>query len=191
MAVQLSTDARTALAQALIDTIGASPVMRFRTGSPPANCAATRTGTVCATLTLPSTWATAASGALTMSGTWQDAAADATGTVGYAEILDSTVTTVHYQATVGQFATAWQATTAYTADDEVTNGNYVYKCITSGTSAGSGGPTGTASDITDNTAHWAYKCLSSTAANIVCDNATFTINQPVPVTTCIITMPGA
>jgi hypothetical protein len=53
-------------------------------------------------------------------------------------------------------ATAWQATTAYTAADVVSNGDNVYECTTSGTSAGSGGPTGTGVDITDNTAEWKF-----------------------------------
>jgi hypothetical protein len=38
----------------------------------------------------------------------------------------------------------------------VTNANRIYELITAGTSAGSGGPTTTAADITDNTAHWRY-----------------------------------
>lgn len=53
-------------------------------------------------------------------------------------------------------ATAWAGTTAYVAGDRVTNAGRVYLCITAGTSAGSGGPTTTADDITDNTVHWRY-----------------------------------
>jgi len=36
------------------------------------------------------------------------------------------------------------------------DGNKCYQCITPGTTASSGGPTGTGSDITDGTVHWAY-----------------------------------
>lgn len=53
-------------------------------------------------------------------------------------------------------ATAWAAATAYTVGDIVTNSSRIYYCITAGTSAGAGGPTTTALDITDNTAHWRY-----------------------------------
>jgi len=53
-------------------------------------------------------------------------------------------------------AAAWAATTAYTVGVYVTNSSNIYRCITAGTSAGSGGPTGTTSDITDGTAHWKY-----------------------------------
>lgn len=52
--------------------------------------------------------------------------------------------------------TAWAGTTAYTVGQYVTNSSNIYRCITAGTSAASGGPTGTTADITDGTAHWAY-----------------------------------
>ena len=52
--------------------------------------------------------------------------------------------------------TAWAATTAYVVGDRRNNGGNVYQCITAGTSAGAGGPTTTASDITDGSVHWTY-----------------------------------
>lgn len=52
--------------------------------------------------------------------------------------------------------TAWASGTAYALGDRRTNASRCYECITAGTSAGSGGPTTTAADITDNTAHWKY-----------------------------------
>lgn len=52
--------------------------------------------------------------------------------------------------------TAWAGTTAYVVDDRRTNAGNSYLCITAGTSAGSGGPTTTAADITDGTAHWKF-----------------------------------
>ncbi len=59
---------------------------------------------------------------------------------------------------VSYAANVWQASTAYTSGTYTinTNGYRVYLCTTSGTSAGSGGPTGTGSGITDNTAVWSY-----------------------------------
>lgn len=58
---------------------------------------------------------------------------------------------------------AWVNTTAYaagpagTARHVITNDTgKIYACITAGTSGGSGGPTGTGSNITDGTARWAY-----------------------------------
>ncbi len=54
---------------------------------------------------------------------------------------------------------AWVAATAYVVDDIVTNGSptKIYRCITAGTSAGSGGPTTEADDITDGSAHWYWE----------------------------------
>lgn len=53
--------------------------------------------------------------------------------------------------------TAWQSATAYAADTIRTNDSgKVYIVTTAGTSAGSGGPTGTSSAITDGTVVWKY-----------------------------------
>jgi len=50
----------------------------------------------------------------------------------------------------------WLAGTAYGVRSRVVHLGLVYQCITAGTSAASGGPTGTDSDITDNTVHGSY-----------------------------------
>lgn len=52
--------------------------------------------------------------------------------------------------------TAWVASTAYTVGLRVVNVGNVYQCTTAGTSAASGGPTGTSSAITDGTVTWSY-----------------------------------
>lgn len=51
---------------------------------------------------------------------------------------------------------AWVASTAYAYGDERSNGGNTYVCKTAGTSASSGGPTGTTSEITDGTCVWDY-----------------------------------
>lgn len=54
-------------------------------------------------------------------------------------------------------AAAWAATTAYAIEDHVTNDSgKVYRCTVAGTSAASGGPTGTGSAIVDGTVTWTY-----------------------------------
>ena len=64
-------------------------------------------------------------------------------------------------------APAWQASTAYVAGDFVTNDtDKVYICTTGGTSAGSGGPTGTGSGISDNTVVWDYAQTVTGGSNI-------------------------
>jgi uncharacterized phage protein gp47/JayE len=52
--------------------------------------------------------------------------------------------------------TAWAPATGYGVGDRRSNSGRSYVVITAGTSAGSGGPTTTADDITDNTVHWRY-----------------------------------
>jgi len=96
----------TAIANAKLDvvesTIGTSAILKFRTGSPPSAVAGASTGTVLATLTLPSDWMNAASSRTkTKTGTWTDASADATGTAGHFEITASDGTTVGMRGTVG------------------------------------------------------------------------------------------
>lgn len=101
MSVQLSVNVRNAKLDAIETQIGVSAVMKIRTGAPPANCAAADSGTVLATLSLPSDWmAAAASGSKAKSGTWQDASADAAGTAAHFRIYESTATTCHIQGTV-------------------------------------------------------------------------------------------
>ena len=58
---------------------------------------------------------------------------------------------------------AWVAVTTYAAGtfpsgNRVKNGGKVYVCTQSGTSAGSGGPTGTGTGIVDGTCHWDFVC---------------------------------
>jgi hypothetical protein len=99
MAFQFSVAARNAALDAIETAAGTAPTLTIRTGAVPANCAAARTGTVLATLDLPSDWLTAASsGSKALSGTWQDAAADAAGTAAHFSIDQGA--TCHIQGTV-------------------------------------------------------------------------------------------
>ena len=86
--------------------IGVSAILRIRTGAAPANCAAADTGTVLATLTLPSDWMLAAAAASkAKSGTWADSLADATGTAAHFRVYDSGGTVCHIQGTYGTSGT--------------------------------------------------------------------------------------
>lgn len=101
MALQYSVAVRNAQLDAVETTIGASAVLKIRTGAPPASVAAADTGTVLATLTLPADWmAAAASGSKAKSGTWEDTSADAAGTAGHFRLYASDGTTAHAQGTV-------------------------------------------------------------------------------------------
>lgn len=101
MSLQLSTAVRNARLDSIESVIGADAIMKLRAGSAPANCAAADTGTVVATLALPSDWMdAAASGSKAKSGTWQDASADNDGTIAHFRIYDSGGSTCHMQGTV-------------------------------------------------------------------------------------------
>lgn len=101
MAIQLSAAVRNARLDAIETAIGTSAVLKIRTGAAPANVATADSGTVLATLSLPSDWMAAASaGAKAMTGTWQDASADNAGTAAHFRIYASDGTTAHLQGTV-------------------------------------------------------------------------------------------
>jgi hypothetical protein len=99
MAFQFSTAARNAALDAIETAAGTAPTLTIRTGAVPANCAAARSGTVLATLVLPSDWLAAASGGTKgIAGTWQDTSADAAGTAAHFSIDQGG--TCHIQGTV-------------------------------------------------------------------------------------------
>lgn len=99
MAAQYSVAVRNAMLDAIETTISTAPTLEIRSGSAPATCATAASGTVLATLVLPSDWMAAASaGAKALLGTWTDASADATGTAGHFRINQGA--TCHMQGTV-------------------------------------------------------------------------------------------
>lgn len=101
MVVQFSVPVRNARLDAIETAVGASAVLRIRSGAVPANVAAADAGTVLATLNLPSNWMEAASsGSKALSGTWSDTSADATGTAAHFRVYASDGTTAHIQGTV-------------------------------------------------------------------------------------------
>lgn len=101
MSLTLSVAVRNALLDAIETAIGASAVLKIRTGAAPTNVAAASTGTVLATLTLPADYmAAAANGTKAKSGTWEDTSADNSGTAAHFEICASDGNTVHMRGTV-------------------------------------------------------------------------------------------
>jgi hypothetical protein len=99
MAFQFSTAARNAWLDAIETAIGTTPVLEIRSGAVPANCAAADSGTLLASMTLPSDWSAAASGgSKALLGTWQDLSADATGTAGHFRIKQGG--TCHIQGSI-------------------------------------------------------------------------------------------
>jgi len=101
MAVQLSVTVRNARLDTVESTISTSAILKIRTGAAPADCGTADSGTVLATIALPSDWMNAASsGTKTKLGTWSDSSADATGTAQHFRVYETTATTCHIQGTV-------------------------------------------------------------------------------------------
>jgi hypothetical protein len=106
MTVQFGDTLRNARLDQIETTISTGPILTLRTGAQPANCAAANSGTVVATITLPSDWMNAASGGTkTKLGTWSDASADAGGTIAHWRLHDSTGTVCHAQGSAGTSGT--------------------------------------------------------------------------------------
>jgi len=101
MAVKVSIAVKNAALDARETAIGASPVLKLRTGAPPTNITDADTGTVLATINLPADWmAAAADGSKAKLGTWQDASGDADGEAAHFRLYANDGTTPHMQGTV-------------------------------------------------------------------------------------------
>jgi hypothetical protein len=101
MAVQLAVSVRNARLDAIETDTGTSAVLKIRTGAQPVNVAAADSGTVLATLNLPSDWMVdAANGTKALAGSWADATADASGTAAHWRLYASDGTTCHAQGSV-------------------------------------------------------------------------------------------
>lgn len=101
MSVQLSTAIRNAMLDAIEATVGTSAILEIRSGAQPANCAAADSGTLLASMSLPSDWMSdASSGAKDKLGTWADASANNTGAAEHFRIKDSGGTTCGLQGSV-------------------------------------------------------------------------------------------
>jgi hypothetical protein len=104
MAIQLAVLTRDARLDAIETEVGTSPILKLRTGAPPANCAAADSGTVLCSTTLPSDWlAAAGSGQKVKAGAWTGTGSGGGGTVGHFRIYVGPGGTVcKMQGTVGQ-----------------------------------------------------------------------------------------
>ena len=103
MALQYSAAIYLARLDLVESTTGATAKLLIFSGSAPANCAAADTGTLLATLTLPSDWMNAASGTTkTLAGSWTGTASGGAGaTPTHFRIKDNAGTTCHVQGTAG------------------------------------------------------------------------------------------
>lgn len=126
MSVQYSVKVRNERLDQLEDSIGASPLIELRAGSPPASCAAADQGALLAQGTLPADWmAAAAAGAKAKNGTWTLIGITA-GTIGHFRIKEAgSPDTCHIQGTVTATGGGGDMTVDNTsiADDQVVTVN--------------------------------------------------------------------
>lgn len=185
MGFQFSDAFRNAALDAGETAAGTSPILRIRTGSPPANCAAARSGTVLASMNLPSDWLAAASGGIkALSGTWQDTSADAAGIASHFEIMNSAATVCHLQ---GRVSSAWAASSALLLDQQVHSGGNVYRVTAAGTT-GATAPNHTSGSAANGTATLAF-VQSGTELEI--QNTNIASGQSISVTAFMLTAGGA
>lgn len=78
----------------------------------------------------------------------------------FTTLADATITSV----------SAWAGSTSYTVGGRVTNGGNVYVCITAGSSASSGGPTGTGTNIADSSVRWKYVGVGTGAIDVAMES---------------------
>lgn len=144
---------------------------------------------VLADIVLADPCGTVASGVLTFSGfPRSDTSANASGRALAARFRDSNAADCLTGLTVGlpaASAPGWAASTAYTVGQFRTNGANIYRVTTAGTSAGSGGPTGTGASIADGTAVWEWYCVAN--ADVQVDAIDITAGQQVQISSATIT----
>lgn len=71
-------------------------------------------------------------------------------------IPDGTALAQWVSADTVPVVTVWAALTPYGLGSRVTNGGNLYQCVTAGSSASSGGPSGTGSNIADGSVTWSF-----------------------------------
>ncbi len=185
LSVTAGTNALTALF-----TLLNGGTLNLYTGPPPATVGTALSGnTLIGTVDIA---ATALSGSITASGdnvvgTLAFAASTfttvAAGTITFGRALTSTAAATQDLGA----SSIWLASTAVVLNQMASNGGNLYICTTAGTTAASGGPTGTGSGITDGTAVWAY--VQPGTASITLNNVAVTNNLTVTIGSSTISLP--
>jgi hypothetical protein len=178
--MRFSTRLRNNRANQIEITLDTAPKLQLFTGALPAAIGDDDSGTKLVDTALPSDWLTAASnGQKTKNGTWT-LTGIATGNARHFRLKHAGDSGCDVDGLCGQ---NW-ASQVYPLNQHVVNDSgKVYVCTTAGTSAGSGGPTGTGSGISDGSCVWSYVGM----ADMVLDNTQIANGQEVTVNSFQIT----
>lgn len=191
MATKLKNETRNPMLVALETSIGFAPNLVFYGNTtfaapPPSTAAATATGDAFSAHELPSDWLTTpTTGVTSKNGDWDVPSSIESGFITYFRIEPGGAEDGGLQALCSE---AWLPSTLYEDGYQVHNGGNIYRCDGGGTSAGSGGPTGTGSSIGDGSCTWAYV---QTGTDMVLDNCQVNIGQPINILSFSITQGGA
>lgn len=202
MAAQFSEDVRNDWIDDLVTRLGSGALLDLRTGAPPANCAASATGTLIAQIALPSTFLTTPSGgSASLSGTWEDTSANSTGDVGHYRMTTSGGTCKHQGVVTQAFKLTTNNTTSansnvlkFASASGVTAGMDVYGTgvPTGATVLGvSGGDVTISSPTTSGVSSSTDIYFGDVSGELWMVNTSITSTQPVTITAWSITMPGA
>lgn len=186
MTYQYSVAVRNAKLDAVETACGVSAVLKIFSGVEPANCAAADPAGLLCTIQLPSDWLAAASaGTKAKLGAWSGAAG-APGIAASWRIYDQPGTTCHVQ---GDHSALWQASRSYIVNEKASNGVNLYICTTAGTSAASGGPSGTGNGIVDGGAVWNFARAGT--GDVTLDNTNIASGQTITVNSFTLTAGNA
>lgn len=156
----LANAQRTRAADAVLARLN-SGFLRIYSGARPATADTALSGnTLLSTLSFGATaFPASSSGVANANAITADTNAAATGRPTFARLVESNANS---NAVVMDFwcAFSWIASTAYAVGDRVVNGGNQYRCTTAGTSAASGGPSGTGTGIADGSAVWAFEAAA-------------------------------
>jgi hypothetical protein len=154
----LTTTNRNRAADAVTVRANGGGSLRLYSGTPPADANAALSGnTLLATLPMSATAFGAAVAGVATANALTAAVAPATGRPTFCRIIESDGTTVVVQL---RAVLVWLASTAFSVGDRVSNGANTYVATTAGTSAASGGPTGTGTGIADGSVVWAFEGIN-------------------------------
>lgn len=98
----------------------------------------------------------------------------AAGTACFARAVASSYATVLADYTVGM---AWAASTPVVVGQYVANNGNTYVCVTAGTTASAGGPSGTGANIADGGAQWSW--INAGSPDVVLSEVTLSTAAPV------------
>jgi len=88
----------------------------------------------------------------------------------------------------GLVSAPWAGSRAYALGEQAHNGGNLYRVTTPGTSAASGGPSGTGASITDGGVTWTFV---QPGTDMTLDNTSVALGQQVSVTSFTLTAGGA